>query len=378
MNDAVIGVVVVNSVNRTKNDGDEYLLILVIRKSMGVYVFRSRHIPAVKIGSHAGKNAWGRLSGQGFKHLLKPADLEGSVDVCDLELLFWFPQMDIMEEIALHNKFERYKIIGEWFTPEVVDLISELITVPNMADTCAIPSTQVKKSSKKSAALAEGLKEFTLTDNGIEEVVYMEEVESPPERNHKPVPTKKKLDDVTIDQLISLVTNDCEICHTQIAYMLQTGDTKKMCGECFESFAETRHREVEIYVQEKQLCSCALCGATRNNRKFFDKEYVNIHSRNSVLTEHWYYALPIESVKNTIDEGQMMCNSCFNIVVGFERKYGYRRKGMRDPYPNSLLYRDDTIYLEYMRGIFDRLRRRAYGADLNGYMGADCSGNLPS
>lgn len=341
-------------------------------------MFRSRHIPAVKIGSHRGKNAWGRLSGQGFKSLLKPAELKNRVDVCDLELLCWFPHMDTLEEFTLHNKFEKYRIIGEWFTPEVVDLISELITVPNMASSCAIPSIRVKKSSKKYAALAEGLKEFTLTDDGIEEVVHVEEVEMPPEHEHKPEATKKKLDDATIDQFIKLVTNECEICHTEISQLLQTGDTKNMCDECFGEFAEARHHYVETYIQEKHLSSCTLCGAARTNRKFFDKEYVNIHSRKSVLTKHWYYALPIELVKETIDEGQLMCNSCFNIVVGFERKYGYRRKGMRDPYPNSLLHRDEGIYLECMSGIFDRLRRRAYGAVLDGYVGADYPGKTTS
>ena len=352
---------------------------------MGVYVFRSRHFPAVKIGSHAGKNAWGRLSGQGFKYLLKPVELENRVDVCDLELLFWFPEMDIMEEIALHNKFEKYRIISEWFTPEVVDLISELVTAPNMADMCHLPSAQVKKSTKKPVALTEGLKEFTLTggvleevvhaeteeNEHVEEIVHVEEVAKSPKREAR----KKKLDSSSIDQTIRLSENECEVCHTKILHALQTGDTKIMCNECFGEFEEIRHREVEIYIQEKQLCSCAVCGATRNNRKFFDKEYVNMHSRKSVLTKHWYYALPIEFVKKTIDEGQMMCNSCFTIVVGFERKNGYRRKGMRDPYPNSLLNRDEGVYLEYMSGVFDNLRRRA---ELRGYVGVDCLGVLLS
>lgn len=349
-------------------------MILVIRKSMGVYVFRSRHIPAVKIGSHGGKNAWGRLNGYGFKYLLKPAELENRVDVCDLELLFWFPQMDSLEEFALHTKFERYRIIGEWFTMEVVDIISELVFVPNMASSCSIPS----KRMKKQASLAEGLKEITLTDDGFEEVVHMEEVEAPRERDHKPEATKKKFDDTIIDQIIHLMTNECEICHSGISYTLQTGNTQEMCNECFKEFVKTRYSEVETYLQEKKMCSCALCGAVRKNRKCFDKDYVNIHSRKSVLTKHWYYALPIEAVKETIDNGQMMCNSCFNIVVVFERKYGYRRRGMRDPYPNSLLHRDEGIYLECMSGVFDRLRRRAYGTDLVGYIGADCSGESPS
>lgn len=355
---------------------------------MGVYVFRSLHIPAVKIGSHAGKNAWGRLSGQGFKYLLKPVELENRVDVCDLELLFWFPQMDTFEEFALHNKFEKYRIIGEWFTPEVVELISELITVPNMAETCHIPSARVKKSTKKPVVLAEGLKEFTLTDDVFaevvhaeteenehtEEIVHVEEVVKPP----KYEAGKKKLDSSSIDQTIRLLTIECEICCTEILHALQTGDTKNMCDECFDKFAETRHHEVETYMQEKNFCSCTLCGVARNNRKFFGKEYVNIHSRKSVLTKHWYYALPIDSVKETIDEGQMMCNSCFNVVTGFERKHGYRRKGMRDPYHNSLLNRDEAVYLEHMSGVFDSLRRRAHGAELHGYAGVDCSDSLSS
>jgi hypothetical protein len=358
---------------------------------MGVYVFRSRHFPAVKIGSHSKKNAWGRLSGQGFKYLLKPIELENRVDVCDLELLFWFPQMDTMEEFALHNKFEKYRIIGEWFTPEVVDLISELITVPNMAEACVVPSARVKKSSKKPVVLAEGLKEFTLTEDVLEEVVHadadteenehseeivhVEEVAKSPKREAR----KNKLDSLSIDQSIRLLANECEVCHTEILHALQTGDTKIMCNECFGEFEEIRHREVETYIQEKHLCSCTVCGATRNNRKFFDKEYVNIHSRKSVLTKHWYYALPIELVKETIDEGQMMCNSCFNVVVGFERKHGYRRKGMRDPYPNSLFNRDEEVYWDNMNEVFDILRRRmVYGAELCAYVGVDCSGILPS
>lgn len=348
---------------------------------MGVYVFRSRHIPAVKIGSHGGKNAWGRLRGNGFKSLLKPAELENRVNICDLELLYWFPQMDNMEEFAIHTKFEKYRIIGEWFTAEVVDLISELVFVPNMAASCIIPSEYKKRKVHRKQQIASGLKEVTLTDDGIQEVIHHEEDSSPEDilpTYIESKPTKKLLSNMMIDQIIQLLLNKCELCDNIVSYSLKLIDTKKACLKCFEEHASIRHSEVEQYLLDNHMTSCTLCGVLRTDRGYFENESVNIHSRSKVLTKYWYYGLPLAEVKETIDGGQMMCCVCFNIVIEFERKYGYRRRGSREPFANSALHKDADLYMECMSGVFERLRRLPYGEVVRGDMGADCSGVLPS
>ncbi len=90
---------------------------------MGVYVFKSKHGPYLKIGHYAKSNAWSRIAHRGFKSILHPFALHGKVSVDDLELIFWTEQMNTKDEKRLHRLCDAYRVIGEWFSIDALSLL---------------------------------------------------------------------------------------------------------------------------------------------------------------------------------------------------------------------------------------------------------------
>jgi hypothetical protein len=85
------------------------------QKSMGVYVFRSRCAPFLKVGHYAGANAWSRVAHRGFFSCRRPAELEDRVGVDDLELVAWFPSLPKATERLVKQRWRRERARTEWY-----------------------------------------------------------------------------------------------------------------------------------------------------------------------------------------------------------------------------------------------------------------------
>jgi len=84
---------------------------------MGVYAFRSKHAEYVKVGHHAGGDAWERVAFRGFNSCVVPRELRGRTDATDLELVAWFPLLTRKDEGAVHRLVSSASSkVGEWHT----------------------------------------------------------------------------------------------------------------------------------------------------------------------------------------------------------------------------------------------------------------------
>lgn len=104
---------------------------------MGVYVFRSLHAPAIKVGHYARQNAWSRVAHRGFYSCLRPAALARQAGADDLELLAWFPTLQKRDERRLHRALAPFALVGEWFSPAAWDALCAMPLPPNEAASCS-------------------------------------------------------------------------------------------------------------------------------------------------------------------------------------------------------------------------------------------------
>lgn len=104
---------------------------------MGVYVFQSKHMPAIKIGHYAKLNAWSRVAHRGFYSCICPDEIKDKVSVEDLELIYWFPYLTNKDEINFHNQLQEYRICGEWFSIEALNEIQNITNCENNAHRCS-------------------------------------------------------------------------------------------------------------------------------------------------------------------------------------------------------------------------------------------------
>lgn len=109
-------------------------------KEMGVYVFRSRWASFIKVGHYSGKNVYSRIAHRGFHSCVCPDELEGRVNVEDVELMAWFPALTKKEEREVKSKWKEDRVYGksEWFPSsrleEIVAYLSERDS--DQKDTC--------------------------------------------------------------------------------------------------------------------------------------------------------------------------------------------------------------------------------------------------
>lgn len=84
---------------------------------MGVYIFRSRRGPFIKVGHYARENVYSRVAHRGFSSCVVPRELRGRVGVEDLELMAWFPCLTRKEEREVKTRWKEDRIYGksEWF-----------------------------------------------------------------------------------------------------------------------------------------------------------------------------------------------------------------------------------------------------------------------
>lgn len=98
---------------------------------MGVYIFRSKHAPYIKVGHYKGQNVWSRIAHRGFSSCLCPLLLQDRVAYSDMELIAWFPHLSKKEESLVKRKWKKDRIYGnsEWFPLSLEnEIISFLLT----------------------------------------------------------------------------------------------------------------------------------------------------------------------------------------------------------------------------------------------------------
>ena len=104
---------------------------------MGVYIYKSNHIDAIKIGHYCKKNAWSRVAHRGFYSCICPAEIKEKVSVEDLELLCWFPSLTSKDEKNIHRELAKYRVCGEWFRFEAFEKALEFIKEENKSSECS-------------------------------------------------------------------------------------------------------------------------------------------------------------------------------------------------------------------------------------------------
>ena len=70
---------------------------------MGVYVYKSKHIDALKVGHYCKNNARSRIAHRGFYSCRCPDEIKDKVSVEDLNLLCWYPKLTPKDEKKLHE-----------------------------------------------------------------------------------------------------------------------------------------------------------------------------------------------------------------------------------------------------------------------------------
>ena len=104
---------------------------------MGIYVYKSNHIDAIKVGHYSKNNAWSRIAHRGFYSCICPDEIKDKVSVEDLSLLSWYPNLTKKDEKKLHDDLIEYKICGEWFKSNAIDIILKIITEENKVYECS-------------------------------------------------------------------------------------------------------------------------------------------------------------------------------------------------------------------------------------------------
>jgi hypothetical protein len=112
------------------------LRYLIYKHIMGVYVYKSKHIDAIKIGHYSKNNAWSRIANRGFYSCKCPDEIKDRVSIEDLNLLFWYPNLTPKDEKKLHMDLKEYRLCGEWFKSNAIDKILEIIHEENKASEC--------------------------------------------------------------------------------------------------------------------------------------------------------------------------------------------------------------------------------------------------
>ena len=98
---------------------------------MGVYVFRCRHGPFVKVGHHLATrgrpNAYYRVAGRGFETNVHPPELDGLLYPEHLTLEGWYPTLKREHETVVHRRFRTASSVGEFHRDEhLADILGVL------------------------------------------------------------------------------------------------------------------------------------------------------------------------------------------------------------------------------------------------------------
>lgn len=100
---------------------------------MGVYIIKHKFSDWFKIGHHkitkTKLNVYFRFINRGFYACRCPDEIKNKVSFEDLDLLYWFPNLDIVKEIRIHNYLKKiYEHYGEWYINADIDIVVKIIT----------------------------------------------------------------------------------------------------------------------------------------------------------------------------------------------------------------------------------------------------------
>jgi hypothetical protein len=106
---------------------------------MGVYIFRSRHAPFIKVGHYSGQNAWSRVAHRGFSSCVCPREIQEKVAVDDVELLSWFPNLTKKDEASVKRRWKEQRIYGksEWFPEALLEEVRAFLVGLGGGEDCA-------------------------------------------------------------------------------------------------------------------------------------------------------------------------------------------------------------------------------------------------
>jgi hypothetical protein len=99
---------------------------------MGIYIVKSLHSDWIKIGHHKitdkRPSVYYRFINRGFYSTYRPPELKDKVSFNDVELIYWFENLNMKDEKKLHKKLRTlYYHIGEWYKYENIDNIINVI-----------------------------------------------------------------------------------------------------------------------------------------------------------------------------------------------------------------------------------------------------------
>jgi len=104
---------------------------------MGVYVYQSKHMNAIKIGHYAKQNAWCRIAHRGFYSCICPVEIRNRVSIEDMVLLYWFPTLTPKDEKRIHKQLQLHSLCGEWFSTDALEILPKIIQHENQVDSCS-------------------------------------------------------------------------------------------------------------------------------------------------------------------------------------------------------------------------------------------------
>ena len=99
---------------------------------MGVYIIKSLHSNWIKVGHHLiterRPSVYYRFINRGFYTVIRPKEIEDMVSFDDLQLIYWFTNLNIDHEKKIHKKLRLlYEYDGEWYKYENLNDILNII-----------------------------------------------------------------------------------------------------------------------------------------------------------------------------------------------------------------------------------------------------------
>lgn len=113
---------------------------------MGVYCFRWKNGPWLKVGHYHRRNPWSRFAHRGWSSVITPDPAIEFSNIEDFELIYWSPVLTRRDESHIHNSFpDRY---GEWIGKDKEnDVIIALCSLDpfNMKDGCSLKAAKASR-----------------------------------------------------------------------------------------------------------------------------------------------------------------------------------------------------------------------------------------
>jgi hypothetical protein len=99
---------------------------------MGIYIIKSLHSNWIKVGHHLitekRPSVYYRFINRGFYSVVRPNEIKDKVSFNDLELIYWFKNLNIEDEEKLHTQLRLlYEYNGEWYKYENLNEILNII-----------------------------------------------------------------------------------------------------------------------------------------------------------------------------------------------------------------------------------------------------------